>query len=461
VAAVIGIVVLGGCASKVGPDYAAPEATVPATWTEAANSRFVAFSTESTAGWWREFNDPVLDDLIARALEHGPDWRETIARLREARALRGVAGAERFPTLGADAAYQHSGDSTRTALGAFATDADLHTLGLDAAWELDLWGRVRRLNEAADADYAAAIEDAQAVALSVAAETALNYVELRAFQQRAAIAQTNVRLQEQTLELVEARFDAGLVGERDVAQAASNLQVTRARLPSLEAGWRAAQNRLAVLLGLAPGELAAELELLKPIPVPPATIAIDLPADAVRQRPDVRQAERVLAAEHARIGVAQAELYPRLALGGSLGVAAENASDLFRSGSDFFGVGPSVRWRLFEGGRLRQRVEAQHARTEQAFVRWERTVLTALEETENAMTGFLRAHAQRSALLEAATQARRAVELAEFEYREGLSDFQAVLDSQRALAVLEDELAQTDGAIATQVVALHKALGDA
>jgi outer membrane protein TolC len=193
--------------------------------------------------------------------------------------------------------------------------------------------------------------------------------------------------------------------------------------------------------------------------VPPANAAVGVPADVVRNRPDIRRAERLLAAEHARIGVATGDLYPRLALSGSIGVAADDASNLFESGSDLFGIGPSVRWSLFEGGRLRRRIEAQDARAEQALVRWERTVLTALEETENAMSNFVREQTRRRDLLDAAVQARRAVELAQLEYKEGQSDFQAVLDSERALAQLEDELAQTDAAITTQFIALHKALG--
>jgi NodT family efflux transporter outer membrane factor (OMF) lipoprotein len=287
----------------------------------------------------------------------------------------------------------------------------------------------------------------------------VNYVELRAFQQRLGIARNNVRLQEQTLTLVRARFDAGMVGERDLAQAATNVAVTRARVPALESGVRAAENRLAVLLGLAPGTLANELDMSRQIPVPPLTAAVGVPADVVRQRPDIRRAERLAAAEHARIGVAVGDLYPRFALSGSLGVSADDTANLFESGSDFFAVGPSVRWSLFEGGRLRQRIEAQDARAEQALIRWERTVLSALEETETTMTGFVREHARRRELLQAVVQARRAVELAQVEYREGQSDFQAVLDSERALAGLEDELAQADAAIATQFVALHKALG--
>jgi NodT family efflux transporter outer membrane factor (OMF) lipoprotein len=397
--------------------------------------------------------------LIERALSDGLDVREAFARLREARARRGVTASERLPTIDAGASYQRTRESEHTSLDAPSRESDLYAAGLDAAWEIDLWGRIRRVVEAADAEVAASVEDTRDIARLLAAETAFVYVELRAFQHRVALARTNVDLQQQTLELVAARYDAGLVGERDVAQAATNVAVTRSRVPALEEGWRAAENRLAVLLGVTPGSLADELRATKPIPVPPAKTILQMPADVVRRRPDVRRAERIAAAEHARIGVAKAELYPRFALSGSLSVAAEDASDLFRSGSEGFGIGPSIRLNLFDRGRLRRQVEVQDARAERALVQWERTVLTAIEETENAMSGVMRGQSRRQSLLEATAQARRAVELAQFEYNEGLSDFQAVLDSQRALAQLDDELAQIDAGIATHFIALQKALG--
>jgi NodT family efflux transporter outer membrane factor (OMF) lipoprotein len=443
---------------SVGPDYSPPQAAPPAEWREAPAAGLVTDPAE-LAGWWQVLDDPVLDELVERATSQGLDLREALGRVREARALRGVAAAERYPTLDAELSYRRIGESENTELGGFVSDSDLYAAGFDAFWELDLWGRVRRSVEAADADLAATVEDARDVAVTVAAETALNYVELRAFQRRLAIARLNVELQEETLGLVRSRFESGLVGERDVAQAATNLATTRSRVPTLEIGLRAAENRLAVLLGLAPGALAAVLEEARPIPVPPPEVAVGVPADLLRRRADVRRAERVLAAETARVGVAEGDLYPRLALFGSLGLSAEEAPDLFDAGSGFFGIGPSLSWNVFDGGALRRRVDAQDARAEQAFVRWERAVLSALEETENAMTAFVREQARRLSLTEATTQARLAVELAQTQYTEGLSDFQTVLDSERALADLEDELAQSNAAVTTSLVVLYKALG--
>lgn len=457
-AGLVAPLLLAACHSVVGPAYEAPEAVVPETWHTADEIAIISDPPED-AEWWDALSDPLLDVLIERAFKEGLDLREAYARLREARALRGIAAADRWPSIEAGASYWRSDDSDRTALGDTGGESDFHSATLDASWEIDLWGRVRRAVEASDAELAATTEDVRLVALSLAAETAATYVDLRAFQHRVALAERNVGLQRQTLQLVRARFEAGLVSERDVAQAATNVQVTLSRLPALQIGLRAAENRLSVLLGVAPGSLAAELAAVQPIPVPPVKAAVGTPADIVRKRPDVRAAERRLAAEQARIGVARADLLPRLTLGGSLGVASEDASDLFDNGSGLFGFGPSIRWTLFDGGRLRRRVDVQDARAEQALIRWERAVLLALEESENAMTGFVRGQVRRSALLEAAHQARRAVELARFEYEAGQSDFQVVLDSERALAQLEDELAQADSLIAIQYIALHKALG--
>lgn len=451
------VLVIAACTS-VGPDYAEPESAVPASWQAELDAGLVPGAVE-LAGWWRRFEDPLLDELVAEAARGGLDLREALARIDEARALRGVAAGARLPTLDARAAFERRGESENTPFGQFVPDTDQYSVGFDAGWEVDLWGRVRRAVEAADADLAATVEGARDAAVTVTAEVALSYVELRAFQRRLAIARSNVTLQEQTLELVRARYDAGLVGESDVAQARTNVETTRSLVPALEIGLRAAQNRLAVLLGRAPGTLPAALAAEGAIPVPPVSVAVGVPAELLRRRADVRRAERALAAETARIGVAEGDRYPRLTLSGTLGLAAEHGADLFQHDSSVFAFGPSLRWSLFDGGRLKNRVAAQEARTEQALVRWERAVLTALEESENAMTSFVREQTRRGSLLEAASQARLAVDLARTQYTEGLSDFQAVLVNERSLAVLEDTLAASEAAIASHLIRLYKALG--
>ena len=448
---------LAGC-TAVGPDYEPPETDVPAAWSGPQGGGLVANPAE-LEGWWQRLDDPVLDDLVLRARDGGLDLRTALARVAESRALLGVAGADRLPTVDATAAWESRAESVNTPVGAFIPDFSQYSVGFDAAWEIDLWGRVRRSIEAAGADYQASLEDARDVAVTVAAETAVAYVDLRAFQKRTDIARTNLALQEQTLDLVRARFEAGLVSESDLAQARTSVETTRSRVPTFEAGITSARNRLAVLVGLPPGALSAELEAAGPIPVPPDDVAVGVPADLLRRRADVRRAERELAAATARIGVAQADLYPRLTLAGSLGLAAEHGNDLFESGSDTHRYGPSLRWNLFDSGRLRERVNAQDARAEQARLGWESTVLSALEEAENAMSSFVREQERRAALTEAVSQARRAVELARTQYTEGLADFQTVLVAERALADLDDQLAVSDAAITTNLVTLYKALG--
>lgn len=445
-----------GC-TAVGPDYEAPQAAVPTSFREDAPA--FAKRPADLRLWWQQLGDTMLDTLIERATRDNLDLRESLARIAEARALRGVAAADQWPTVGFDASYERLQPSENTPFGAFAIDQNRWFLGFDASWEIDLWGRVRRSVEAADAELAATVENTNAVAVTVAAETARNYVLLRAAQQRLAIARDNLQLQEQTMALVRARYEAGLVGERDLAQAASNLATTRSRVPAIDTELRTTENRLTVLLGLAPGTLAAELAAVAPIPAPPAEVAVGVPADLVRRRPDVRAAERALAAETARIGVAEGELYPQLTLGGRIGLESNPFDKLFTNDSTVYGIGPALRWNVFDAGRLRNRVRAQGARAQQALLRWERTVLLGLEEAENAMAAFVREQTRREHLATAAAEARRAVEFAQTQYTEGLTDFQNVLDSQRILAEVEDQLAQSSAAITTSLIALYKALG--
>jgi NodT family efflux transporter outer membrane factor (OMF) lipoprotein len=451
-----------GC-TTVGPDYTTPEFEAPVVFAAAAETEgsetALVMAPADLGAWWERLGDEQLTALVERALSGGLDVRTALARLNEARALRGVAAGERLPSLDARLGYENKRESENTPFGAFASETDIHSLGFDASWEVDLWGRVRRSIEAADRALEVGVEDAHATAVLVAAETARWYVELRAFQRRLAIAEVNVRLQEQTLALVTSRRDAGLVGELDVAQASANLESTRSRVPSLRAGLRAAENRLAVLVGVAPGTLRAELAAAKPVPRVPAEVAIGLPADLLRQRADVRRAERNLAAETARIGVAEGDLYPRLSLFGSLGLASDGVADLLDSDSVTSSIGPSVRWNVFDAGRLGARVDAQTARAEQARLEWERTVLVALEEAENALTNFVREQERRTSLEAAATQSRRASDVARAQYTSGLTDFQVVIDSERATANLEDELAVSDAAVTSALVSLYKALG--
>ncbi|MEQ1632117.1 MAG: efflux transporter outer membrane subunit, partial [Planctomycetota bacterium] len=314
---------LAACAA-VGNDYEAPEVKLPAAWQQALDAG-LADGTPIEAEWWRTFEDPVLLELVERALAQNLDLKAAFARLSSVRALRGVAAADQWPSLDARASYEHRQESENTPFGAFIPRTNIHAAGVDAAWELDLWGRVRRAIEAAERDLEASEAELQGAALSVAAEVVSTYVDLRAAQRRLQIAQSNLELQERTLGLVEARSAAGLVVERDVAQAATNVESTRSRMPMLEAEAIAAQNRLAVLLGRAPGDLPMSLSEPGKLPVVPTRIAVGVPADLLRRRPDVRRAERRFAAEVARVGQAEADRYPRFSLVGTLGLASNSA----------------------------------------------------------------------------------------------------------------------------------------
>ena len=448
---------VAACGS-VGPDYEAKPVPAPSAWS-AERGQSLADAPHDGNAWWSEFCDPAIDALVDAALAQNLDLAAAFARLRSARAMAGVAEADRFPSLDLRSSYDHRRESRNTPFGAFIPETDIHTIAVDASWELDLWGRVRRSVEAASLEVEASAADVEAAAVTVAAEVVTTYVDLRASQQRLRIARQNLALQEQTLSLVRARLDAGLAVERDGAQALTNVASTRARLPSLQAAEQAANNRLCVLLGCAPGQLPVDLAPEAGLPMAPLRVAVGVPAEALRARPDVRAAERRFAAAVARIGIAEGDRYPRFALAGTLGLSANSAEDVFRNGSDVTGFGPSLRWNLFDGGRLRQRVKALEADAEAAQAAWEATVLLALEEAENAMTQFVREQTRLSSLRVAAKEARRAVDLAQAQYRAGLSDFQAVIDSERTVASLEDDLVASEAAIAGGLVAIHKALG--
>lgn len=453
---VLGLALAASCA--VGPDFQPPSRALPAQWQGAAAIDGDAAGRPASA-WWRELGDPQLEAVVALALQQNLDVRAAYARLRAAAALRGAAAGDRWPQLDARGSYEHREESENTPFGAFIPRTNIHAAGFDATWELDLWGRVRRSVEAAGHELEVSASDLQAMGVSVAAAAARAYVDLRAAERRFAIASDNLELQQQTLTLVQARLAAGLVVARDVAQAAASVETLRARLPQLAAARTVAGQRLAVLLGRAPGELPAELVAARPLPVPPPRIAVGTPADVLRTRPDVRAAEQRFAAAVARVGMATADQYPRFLLSGTLGLAANRADDFFADGSDVSGFGPSVRWSLFDGGRLRQRVAARTAEAEAAQLAWERAVLTAIEEAEGAMTRFAAEQQRRTALAAAAEQARAAVRLSRAQYAEGLSDFQAVIDSQRLVASVEDDLAASDAAVVQHLVDLFTALG--
>jgi len=443
---------------------------VPDAWSGASTAARAAVAVQ----WWTTFQDPLLESLITRAVQANRDLRTAEARVREARALRGVAAADLGPTINVSGSYTRqrfsenaltlpSGTSSNSTpsggISSFEPEQDLFQTGFDARWEIDLFGGVRRSIEAANADLAASQEGLRDTLVSVLAEVARNYVEVRGFQRRLAIAEENIKAQQATLEITRARFNAGLTSELDVTQAASQLATTQSQLPSLETSVKQGIHRLGVLTGQPPGALLTELSTAAPIPTAPPEVLVGLPAELLRRRPDVRQAERQLAAATVRIGVATADLYPKLSLTGALGLESVKLADLFTPASRFWSVGPTLSWPIFDAGRIRANIAVQDARTEQQLSTYEQTVLKALEDVENALVAYSREQMRRVKLADAVTANQQAVALANELYRTGLGTFLNVLDSQRALFASQSDLAQSEATISTDIVALYKALG--
>jgi NodT family efflux transporter outer membrane factor (OMF) lipoprotein len=454
------VLAAGGC--TVGPNYAAPKAPVQEAWSEPLEAGLSAGAPDLHE-WWSGFNDQTLDSLVDQALTGSLDLRDAAARVQEARAVRGVTAADQFPTVDAtgSATYEHFSKNSFGGNSGFpGQTSHLYDAGFDATWELDLFGRVRRSVEAADADVDAAVESQRDARVVLVAEVARNYVEYRSAQARLAIANQNVRAQQDTLEVSSDRFRAGLASELQVSQAKAQLESTRSQIPQLITNMKRSAFRLDILLGTLPGTHAPDLEATAPVPSTPGAVPIGLPAELLRRRPDIRHAERALASATARIGVAKADLYPRFTLSGSFGLESEHLSDLFESGSHTWSAGPlAVRWPIFDAGRIRSAIHVQEARQEQALVAYERTVLQAYEEVANALVDYARIRDRRDSLALAVQADQQAVDLASDLWTRGLTDFLNVLDTQRALYVLQDQLAESDAAVTTSLVALYKALG--
>jgi outer membrane protein, multidrug efflux system len=438
---------LAAVSCAVGPDYARPDLAAPAAWAEAGP----APSGDSEAGlaaWWERFEDPELTALVERAARDNLEIEVAAARVAEARALRRVAGSEQLPALVlVGEAAEGTGRTGDTVFGA-----------LELLFEIDVWGRVRRSVEAARADEAAALEDRRAVTLAVVAEVATAYVEVRGLQNELRMVRQNLDAQRETLELTEAQAFVGLASDLDARRVRALTANTAAELPPLEADLAAAKYRLEVLLGEPPRALAAELDAEAPIPSAPAELLVGVPADLLRRRPDVRRAERELAAETARIGAARAELLPRFTLVGSIGLRSEDAVEI-AGGKGFGSIGPSVEWPIFAGGRILANVAAQDARTAQAAARYERTLLGAFAEVETSLARHAREQVRRSELRSAVAAQRDAAVLARRLQRSGLAPFLDVLDAERSLLISESRLAESETAVTTSLVSLYAALG--
>lgn len=453
-----GALLMNGCA--VGPNYHPPKTEVAGAFAHAGETNF---GTAATAvAWWREFNDARLTELVDRAVATNHDLRIATARVREARALRSLARADALPTADLSGGYTKSTSSKDAApfpLTRKQRELELFNAGFDATWELDIFGRVRREVEASSAELAVAQAGRQDVIVSVVAEVARNYFELRGEQHQLAVARRNADNQRETLELTESKLKAGRATELDTARARAQLGATMASIPPLEAAIQRAMHRLSVLTGNAPAQLEPELMTPAPMPALPPLVNLGNPADLLRRRADLRAAERGLAAATARIGVATASLFPRVVFNGNLGASARHLYDLGKSGTDTYSFGPQITWAALDLGHVRAGIRAAHAQADAELAAYEKTVLLALEETENALVDFARAQVRRDYLRESSRSAVQATTLARQRYDSGVADFLPVLDAERTQLEVEAQLAESETRTATTLVAVYKALG--
>ncbi len=427
----------GGCLT-VGPDYEPPD--VP---------RVGILESENPAEWWTTLGDPMLTELVGEALTNSPDIKSAVAAVRAARAQLGVARSSFGPQVDAQSRFTRSNPG----------NSDLYSAGFDAAWEFDIFGGVRRASEAAKAFLDGQDASRAHIEISLAAETAQAYVKLREAQQRLRVARETVNSQEQTVELLLSKFENGLISELYLQQARAIYESTRSTVPMFGTDVEKALNALAVLTGAMPGTLHERFSKVRNIPVAEMADVIGIPADLLRRRPDVRKAERNLAEQTARIGVAKSDYFPKLTLNGSIGVEALSFSGLSQLGNETYSFGPSVRWAIFHSGQIRNNVNAQTARQEQALADYEKSVLSAVGETRDALTAFRNEKLRLDALTAATAAARAAAELAENRYQNGLEDFGVVLDTQRTQLQLEDQKVQSQSESTLSLIRLYKALG--
>lgn len=451
-----------GC--MVGPDYYRPTLNTPSQWSEPMAGGEAADSPSITT-WWKVFNDKELDSLIERAVQSNLDLRIAEARVREARAQAGIVDADLWPTVNASGSYTRQRTSkNQPMLGSLLPPSvpleyDVYQAGFDASWELDVFGGTRRATEAADANAAVALFNLRDVRVTLVSEVARNYMAARGYQQRLSIALHNIKAQQETVELASDRFRHGLTSNLDTEQAATVLAQTEAQVPLLENGLQVAIHRLEVLLGRQPGALAQELANESPLPVVPPKVPVGLPSELLRRRPDIRSAERQLAAATAQIGVATADLFPKFSLTGNIGLQSVSASDFFTAGSRFWSVGPTVQWRIFDASRIRSNIRVQNARQEQALAAYEKTVLSGFEDVENALLAYAKEQTRNVSLKEAVERSRNSLQISHQLYINGLTSFINVLDAERSVYQNQDNLVQSDQVVAQNLISLYKALG--
>jgi len=450
------LMTLSGC--MVGPNYIAPQSQAPAYWAgiekgpESEPSRATP-GVPNLTSWWRQFHDPTLSALVEEAVGANLDMKIAETRVRQARASRGVAFGGLLPSVGASGGYQ------RLHKSGGSSDQDLFQAGLDAVWELDLFGGQRRNLESADAGIVAAREGIRAAQVSLVAEVALNYVQLRGYQQEIDIAQKNLTSQQRTAAITRKQFDVGFANGLDVANADATVAMTEAQVPVFETAERQAIYALSVLLARPPADLLQQLSPRASLPSVPTQVPVGLPSDLLRRRPDIKVSEAQLHAATAQIGVAVADFFPSFSLTGAVNWNSNLLGTLWNGSSRSFGIGPSVSWAIFQGGAVASNVHLQEALRDQAFLSYQKTVLAAFQDVENALVAFAKEQQHRKALGDAVVANRKAVDLSLLLYTEGQTDFLNVVTAQRSLYTTEDALVQSSTSIATDLIALYKALG--
>jgi NodT family efflux transporter outer membrane factor (OMF) lipoprotein len=477
---------LAGC--TMGPDFERPSWASPTSWfagpkEEVKRPPSLPVAEPINADWWTLFGDPVLTGLEKRVAAQNLDVQVAGVRFAESRAQLGIAQASQFPTLNANGSYVRQqasnngifavipsaagatgangalGNSTGGVQGGGLKPFDLWQGGFDASWEVDLWGAVRRSVESAGATSEAANEAKRSALLSSLAEVARDYIELRGTQAQLAIARENVRTARQSLNLTQQRAAGGVTTDLDVANASAQLRTTLAQIPSLEQQEAQLINALSLLLGQPPNALRDDLATAKPIPPVPPRVPVGLPSDLARRRPDIRQAEAQLHAATADIGVAQANFYPSLNLSGSFGLQSVQFSKVFNLNSKQYSVGPGLTIPIFQGGQLRSTLELRKAQQQEAAITFQRTVLQAWHDVDNALTAYQTEQTRRDELVQAVAENRRALGLAQSRYQQGVADFLTVLVAQSSLLGAQQQLATSTTAVSSNLVALYKALG--
>lgn len=454
--ALLGVLLLSGCV--VGPDYEEP---VPPSAPDFEHGKGAVTTDPVIVEWWRQFGDPVLDRLIDRAIDGNRDVRTAEALVRQARALYELDRFDLLPTVTAGAGYSSQLQSKVLFQNATRDQRKFGfwSAGFDATWEIDLFGRVRRGNEAVEAEAGAIEANRRDVLVTLLSEVARNYFEYRGARYQLEVARRNAKNQEDSLTFVTTRFEAGRGTELDVSRAKAELQSTLALIPPIDADALRAKNRLAVLLGEPPTRFVLDAPPPVPLDKFPAMVAVGKPEDLLRRRPDIRRAERGLAAATARIGVATADLFPRLTFSGTFGVQSTSLSSLFQSGAGTYALGPNLTWAAFDLGRVAARIRAADAAADAELNRYEQAVLLALEDTENALMVVGRTRERREALVAAVAASEQAAKLADARYQAGAVDYLASLDAQRQVLSFQLQLSESQTRTLTSLIALYKALG--